>query len=177
MEGITKHKITKLPLLLSVKFSRFISRGLKVPRIKLKKQFGEVRVPTVCPSIAARWRPKTSCNWVKCWMKATTSAWKRWVCTYCTEAICRLTRMSCSLRSRGSGRPYLGTKAKTWLWQQQGTSRYLKKTCLDLGFSLEKSFSSSMEIHIKFHKANSNNYCLSNRMLNTSLVIAGAINR
>lgn len=34
-----------------------------------------------------------------------------------------------------------------------------KETCVDLEFSLEKSFSYSMEIHNKCHKANSNNYC------------------
>lgn len=62
---------------------------------------------TVCPSIAALCRPRTSWSWVKCWMKETTSAWKRWVCTYWTDAILRVTRISHSLCSNGSGRPYL----------------------------------------------------------------------
>lgn len=95
-------------------------------------------LPTVCPSIAARWRPKTSCSWVKCWMKATTSAWKRCVCTYCTEAIWRLTRMSCSLRSRGSGRPYLGIRAKMWLDSKTQVSIGRKQA--HLGIILANSF-------------------------------------
>lgn len=56
--------------------------------------FSQPVLLTAWPSTAALCLPRTSCNWVKCWMKATTSAWKRWVWTYCTDAICSDTLMS-----------------------------------------------------------------------------------
>lgn len=62
--------------------------------------------------MAALCLPRTSCNWVKCWMKATTSVWKRCVCTYCTEAICKDTFISHSRSRNGSGSPYLHKESR-----------------------------------------------------------------
>lgn len=139
-------------------------------------------LPTVWPSIAARWRPKTSCSWVKCCTKATTSAWKRCVCTYCTEAICRLTRMSCSLRSRGSGRPYLGRSAEVWLGSQIQVSTGRKQA--HLGVSPRKQLQLlKCQSAIRFDKANSNNHSfsklqqLAEDVKSQSGVMATAVNR
>ncbi|TNN35060.1 hypothetical protein EYF80_054774 [Liparis tanakae] len=91
---------------------------------------------TAWPSMAALCLPRTSCSWVKCWMKATTSAWKRCVCTYCTEAICRDTLMShsrCSISTwadsldtlaRASSFSFLfSTRDREWTYRWTGGHR------------------------------------------------------
>ena len=62
---------------------------------------------TFIPADAALILPRTSCNCRKCWIKAISSDWNLLVCTYLTEAIFKLTLISYSLWSPGSGRPYL----------------------------------------------------------------------